>query len=106
MTLGELIEFLAARDPAIVVPVGFNRPHSYRGFYEQLAFEPARNVTAGSMLACAREALGRTYIGYKGGEFKMEEYTDVNLAEYGCTGEEIGPILLSYMVGERGEVPA
>lgn len=100
MYLEELISFLEQRDPTIAVPLGFHEPHSYRGYYEQLAFEPLENTTVGAMLACAREALGKTYEGYKGGEFEMMAYTTVNLAEYGCTGEEIGEVLLRYMVGE------
>lgn len=100
MYLSDLIAFLEARDPSIVVPVGFHHPHSYRGRYDCLAFEPAENVTVGTMLACAKEALGQTYEGYKGGEYTMVEYTDVYLSEYGTTGEKIGPVLLGYMVGE------
>ena len=100
MYLKELIEFLAARDPAIIVPLGFHKPHSYRGRYDELAFEPLENTTVGAMLECARSAIGQTYEGYKGGDYKMGEYTDVNLSEYGTTGEEIGPILLRYMIGE------
>ena len=102
MYLVELITFLEKCDPAIVVPVGFQEPHSYRGDYFKLAFEPAINVTVGSMLACAREALGSTYQGYKGGDYKMTKYTEVHIALYGQTGEEIGPILLSYMMGKPG----
>jgi len=101
MTLGELIKFLEAHDPERVCPIGFAEPHSYRGYYDQLAFEPAENVTVGSMLACARDALDRTFTGYKGGDYKMDEWTDVWLAEYGHTGEGIGPVLLSYMVGDK-----
>lgn len=100
MRLQELIDWLASRDPSTVVPVGFARPHSYRGYYEELAFQPAENVTVGAMLQDARGALGRTFTGYKGGEFTMGEYTPVHLAKWGETGEAIGPILLSYMVGE------
>ena len=106
MTLGELIQFLEVRDPERIVPIGFASPHSYRGFYEDLAFEPAKNVTVGSMLACARDALGRTFTGYKGGEFKMNEYTDIWLANYGDTGESIGPILLSFMTGGAAALAA
>lgn len=100
MVLEDLIAFLAARDPAIVVPLGFHEPHSYRGYYEQLAFEPLENTTVGAMLACARSAFGQTFEGYKGGSYTMGKYTTVNLSEYGTTGEEIGPVLLRYMVGE------
>ena len=100
MTLRELINFLEKRDATKVVRHGFNKPHSYRGYYDELAFEPARDVTIGKMLACAKAALGTTYEGYKGGEYVMEEYTDVWLAEWGCTGEMLGETLLKYMVGE------
>ena len=89
MVLKELIEWLETHDAGIVLPYGFHRPHSYRGFYDELAFEPAENVTIGSMLECARAANGETYNGYKGGCYKMGEYTNVWLAERGSTGEPI-----------------
>lgn len=100
MVLKELIEFLESRDSNLFVPVGFNHPHSYRGYYTDLAFEPRENTTVGEMLGCAKEALGKTYSGYKGGDFKMGEYTDVWLSEYGRCGEGIGEVLLKYMCGE------
>jgi hypothetical protein len=71
MTLNELIRYLEKEDPKKVVAIGFNNPHSYRGYYEDLAFEPAKNITVGEMLDCAKGALGKTYEGYKGGEYKM-----------------------------------
>lgn len=100
MTLCELIKYLEECNPSIVVPIGFNSPHSYRGDYAELAFEPATDVSVASMLACAREALGSAYEGFKGGNFRMGEHTDVYIAEYGCTGEGIGAVLLSYMMGQ------
>lgn len=99
MYLKELIEALEAADQSHVCEMGFAHPHSYRGYYDQLAFEPARNVRVADMLDCAREALGATYEGYKGGDYTMGEYTDVWLAKYGCCGEGIGPVLLGYMLG-------
>ena len=100
MTLRELIDFLTDKDADIVAKIGFANPHSYRGYYDELAFEPAENVTVGKMLESAKKALGTTYCGWKGGDFKMEEYTDVWLAVEGRCGEGIGPTLLLYMVGE------
>lgn len=100
MILQELIDFLAAHDPGIVAPVGFHSPHSYRGYYDDLAFEPLENATVKEMLACARSAVGKTFEGYKGGSYTMGLYSTVYLSEYGTTGEEIGPILLRYMVGD------
>ncbi len=98
MTLGELIKALEKQNPDLVVPHGFSEPHSYRGYYDELAFEPADNMTIGKMLKCAKYALGKTYTGYKGGDYTMHEWTDVWLAHYGCCGESIGPTLLSYMI--------
>lgn len=104
MTLGELIETLAAEDPARVLPLGFNNPHSYRGYYTDLAFETASNISVGDMLTAARSALGATYQGHKGGDFTMNEYTDVWLSERGtASGETIGITLLRLMLANGRE---
>ena len=100
MTLGELIEYLKKEDSDKVVPLGFHFPHSYRGYYDRLAFEPVKDTTVGKMLACAEEAMGKTYQGYKGGCYEMGEYTDVWLANWGECGEGIGVVLLDYMMGK------
>jgi len=99
MHLGELIKRLEMENQIRVLPIGFKRPHSYRGHYADLAFERAENVTIGEMLTLAKSALGETFTGYKGGHYVMKEYTDVWLAEYGQgDGETIGPLLLDYML--------
>ena len=82
-TLGDLIKRLEEEDPNRMVQLGFARPHSYRGFYDELAFEPKENVTIGDMLEAARSALGKTFTGYKGGDYVMEEFTYVWLSYYG-----------------------
>lgn len=99
MILKELIEKLEKEDPKKIIPLGFDRPHSYRGYYRDLAFEPIYNISVEEMLKCAKEALGSTYSGYKGGDYTMSEYTEVWLANYGDTGETIGNVLLNYMLG-------
>lgn len=100
MQLRDLIEALEKADQTKVVPHGFNNPHSYRGYYEELAFVPAENVTVASMLAAAKSAIGRTFTGWKGGDFTMGEWSNVYLAKIGNTGEELGPRLLAYMLAE------
>lgn len=101
MILKELIQILEAScDRHERVRRGFHQPHSYRGYYSELAFEPAENVTIQSMLDCAKEALGSTYTGWKGGDYVMNEYSDVYLANIGSTGEELGKTLLLYMLGD------
>ncbi len=96
--LGAIIERLEQEDPEKRVRLGFWKPHSYRGFYEDLAFEPKQDVTVGEMLASARSALGSTFQGYKGGDYTMSEWATVWLANYGETGETLGPILLDSML--------
>lgn len=101
MTLGELIEALErVQDKTQVVKLGFGEPHSYRGYYDQLAFEPKEGVTVGEMLKDAKASLGKTFSGYKGGDFQMDESTEVWIAHYGSTGESLGPTLLSLMIGQ------
>ena len=52
------------------------------------------------MLACAKSALGKTFQGWKGGDYKMHEYTTCWLAERGeSNGDGIGPVLLGYLLG-------
>lgn len=100
-TLKAVIERLEKeKDPERVVPLGFARPHSYRGYYEDLAFEPAENVTVRSMLEAARSAIGQTFGGWKGGDYTMDEWTTVWLASPGDTGETLGPVLLDLMLRE------
>lgn len=97
MYLKDLITFLEKQDPNKVVPYGFHAPHSHRGDYSELAFEPTENITFGEMLSEARSAVGATFEGYKGGDFKMSEFTPVYIANYGETGSGISPTLLKYM---------
>ena len=100
MNLGELIDQLKKYNPDTKVKLGFGYPHSYRGYYECLAFEPVENTTIGEMLKHAESSLGKTFEGWKGGDFKMDERTTVWIAPMGCCGERIGPILLQYMVND------
>jgi hypothetical protein len=85
-TLGEIIAHLETLPLDMVAEDGFGNPHSYRGHYEDLAFEPAAGVTVGSMLAAARGALGRTFSGYKGGDYVMRSFARCWLAPYGACG--------------------
>jgi len=103
MTLGELIKTLEKYPADQIVERGFGSPDSYRGDYSQLAFNPEVNVTVGEMLDHAKSAVGRTFQGYKGGSFTMSTYTDCYIAEYGNCGEQIGELLLWYMLGEPND---
>lgn len=98
--LGSLIEILKTAHPARMVPIGWNGAFSYRGDYAQLGVQRAKNVFVGDMLKILEQALGRTYHGYKGGEYVMSEYVDVYLVESASEcGEQIGPTFLKMMIG-------
>lgn len=99
MNLGDIITRLEAANPQQVVKHGFHNPHSYRGDYYDLAFEPATAITVAEMLEAARSAVGTTYQGWKGGDFKMNAYDWCWLSEEGtASGETISPLLLEFML--------
>jgi hypothetical protein len=99
MNLGDIITTLKAADPKQIVRHGFHNPHSYRGDYYDLAFEPADNITVAEMLEAARSAVGTTYEGWKGGDFRMTEGSWCWLSEEGsASGETISPLLLQFML--------
>ena len=99
LTLGRLIDALSECDSKKVLPKGFSKPHSWRGIYEELAFEPAENVTVGAMLADAQAAVGKTYQGWKGGDYTMTRDTAVHVSFEGESYDYLGDIFLFYMLG-------
>jgi len=69
MTLGDLIERLEALPRELKI-AGIENPHSYRGYYCDLAFEASENsVSVGEQLEVCHEAMGKVFEGYKGGYF-------------------------------------
>lgn len=98
VTLGKLVEILKKHDPTKRVKYGFTYPHSYRGYYECVAFEPADNICVGGMLESAKGALGMTFVGWKGGDFPMDGDTTVFIAFEGSCGDRLEPMLLRLML--------
>lgn len=89
MTLGQLIERLESFCADSKVE-RIAAPHSYRGYYCDLAFERGDGLMlASDAVKLARSALGEVFEGYKGGEYQMGKLTPVWLAEYGCSGQKI-----------------
>lgn len=98
MTLGALIETLQAM-PQDKLIFGLTHAHSYRGYYSDLAFSRDKDRrSVADTLQMAREAMGREFTGYKGGEFLMGERTPLWFASYGSTGDKI--IALDAETGE------
>lgn len=96
MLLKELIDILERCELSKTVE-GFGKPHSYRGYYCELAFEPM-TTTIQDMLEAALSADGESYTGYKGGSFVMDGDTEVYIAYEGSCGNPITKALLAEMV--------
>lgn len=105
--LGGIIVRLERENPDRIIPFGWGEAESYRGYYADLAFTPKRNARIGDMLDIARAALGATFHGYKGGDYRMGEWTQCWIAQYGATSSDaIGPLLLECLLALTPEQTA
>ena len=103
ITLGKLIEWLEEQDPDLIVKDGFSHPHSDRGCYEELAFDPEPEARLGDMLVFAKSALCFAFEGWKGGHYEMNENTPVHIGFFGNCGDPITPHHFKYwlLTGEK-----
>lgn len=89
LTLGELIEVLEAM-PDDAQVANLRNPHSYRGYYSDLAFEQNEGSRpTAELLAECKAAMGQVFYGYKGGDYVMGALTPVWVASYGCCGPKL-----------------
>lgn len=94
MTLGELIARLEALPQGAETRLDFySLPPaglcSYRGYYEMLAIKSGvRARTVAQVLADARAALGATFEGYKGGQYRMTRSTPIWVSNYGDASDQ------------------
>jgi len=92
MTIGKLIQKLKSMDKNMMIQ-NVSEPHSYRGYYSDLAFESltGEKSKVSEFLKMLEDSLGEIFTGYKGGDYLMEEDTPVWVAEYGsCVKKLIG----------------
>lgn len=97
LTLGELIAELERLPEKAVIELDFGGAvpttlDSYRGYYDQLALGytgeyGATTPTVGSLLAELKSAVGKTFQGWKGGDYVMTEKTNIFIANPGCTSD-------------------
>lgn len=97
LTLGELLELLEKQDESRELIFGFKEPHSYRGYYECIAFEPTVGfMHVKTIKRMIEKVIGETFTGYKGGDFHMTCSTPVFLSFYGDCGI---PLTKSFIKG-------
>lgn len=101
MKLGALIRALKALPAEYEIRYDFcgllpTTMASYRGYYDQLALGhryhdyDKTDPTVGTLLAEAQSALGKTFCGWKGGDYEMREHTSVWVDNPGeCFGVQI-----------------
>ncbi len=96
--LKSFIKLLESVDPNKFVSSAISNLHSFRGEPEHLAASLSDGRTVGYMLEEARNAVGKKFDGYKGGEYKMHENTEIHFAFYGSCDEN--PVWLTYFINE------
>jgi len=86
MNLGEYISILEKiKNSRMVVPTGLGKCDSWRGSYDELCFSPIKNISIHDMLANAKNALKKTFYGYKGGEYTMSPFTEIHIEPDSCS---------------------
>jgi hypothetical protein len=95
LTLGDLIKSLEEasdlnREVKYADGKSPHDAHSYRGYYSDLAFDDGpQSIKAHELLKAARGWIGKTFEGYKGGDYVMDADTPLWRAEYGDCGDAI-----------------
>lgn len=88
--LGDLKAVLRAIDEDVLLDFGFSDPHSYRGMYDCVSFEPSPSRPTKDLVQEVFKALQDTYTGWKGGEFNYTENTPVFFTYEGCVEDGVG----------------
>jgi len=88
LTISGLIELLTNHPNSEVENITY--PHSYRGYYDELALERIEGKRSKiELMNDLLLTIGKTFDGYKGGLYTMSENTLVWISDYGCCGDKI-----------------
>lgn len=89
MCLGDFHAELSSVPPETIVRTenfeALTDPHSYRGYYDEISFEPVQGitVTAGELVKVVEDAIDKTFYGWKGGEYLMDADTPIWISSEG-----------------------
>lgn len=82
MTLGELKSHIENHPNGTNFNYSLSNPFSWRGIYAEVAFAIEKiPSTKEELLKKVEMALNNTFTGYKGGDYKYSEYTDIHFEE-------------------------
>ncbi len=83
---------------------------TYRGYYDRLGLDitDASLMTVEAVRDSLQTCIGKTFKGYKGGDFTMSADSLVHVADYGKTGEQVHginvqPNLVSFATIDVGD---
>ena len=104
MTLLEFKE-LVEKTQKKVLKYGISEPFSWRGSYDEVAFEVIKEETKKEgVLSNIKKAYDGVFRGYKGGDFTYEDYTDVNF-EYDTSSYTNGGYCADIISEIEGTIP-
>ena len=83
----------------VVLSIGLGKNMSYRGSYDEVAFEPQRNLTISECIQNVENCIDTTMFGYKGGEYECTKDTNANIAFYGSCGTPITSFVMNILLG-------
>lgn len=87
ITLGGLIDVLEKNKDC---KISINEPHSYRGYYSDLAFQKCDLYPVSELLSeIYNNVLDKDFEGYKGGEYTMTKDVPLWVANWGSCGDAI-----------------
>ena len=97
LKLGQIIKLLEGQPKENTVRFDFcgfvpSGVSSYRGYYEDLAIEFEEKYpfpTVAEILTMLKDCIGKTFTGYKGGEYTMDENSQVWVANYSNTSNTV-----------------
>lgn len=97
MTLGQFKDHIASFPAGTVFEWSLSDPFSWGGDYSEVAFSLDRSpMTREDVLGRIDKALTQTFCGYKGGEYRFSEYTNVHFEHgysYYTDGKYCGAII-------------
>lgn len=109
-TLGDLIRCLEQHkaDKEVTFDFGYMKPttlNSWRGDYSHIALgysdDNFSGVTVGQLLERCKDAVAKTFEGYKGGDYRMSEKTRLWVANY---GEACNTAIVAAVDGNWGQL--
>jgi len=91
MNIQELKQHISGFPEGTKFNYGLSKPFSWRGSYNEVAFAIIEApMTKEEILSNIEIAYNETFFGYKGGEYRYDDYTDINFEEQGSRNYSSG----------------